>query len=145
MTWTYANAPSTTSAAGRRDAVRYLIGDTDGEVTPTLSDEEIAFSLLQNRNALLSSAIDACRSLMAKWARIPSFSVVNEGSISAGDVCDRLRRTMDALQADAAKGAAPIFGGQSITENRRLNALSDVPQPTFLRDQDGYPGVRTSP
>lgn len=145
MTWTYANAPSTASAAGRRDAVRYLIGDTDEDVTPTLSDEEIAFSLLQNGNSLLSSAIDACRSLAAKWAKIPTFTVVNEGSISAGEVHKRLTDTMNALQADAAKGAAPMFGGQSITENRRLNALSDVPQPTFLRDQDGYPGVSSSP
>jgi len=145
MSWTYDNAPSTTSASGRRDAVRYLIGDTDSEVTPTLSDEEIAFSLLQNGNAILSSAIDACRSLAAKWAKIPSFTVVNEGSVSAGEVHARLQSTMTVLQADAAKGAAPIFGGQSIAANRQLDALSDVPQPTFLRDQDGYPGVRSSP
>ena len=115
MTWTYDNAPSTTSASGRRDAVRYLIGDTDSEVTPTLSDEEIAFSF------------------------------VNEGSVSAGEVHARLQSTMSVLQADAAKAAAPIFGGQSIAANRQLDALSDVPQPTFLRDQDGYPGVRSSP
>ena len=143
--WTYSNAPSTTTAAGRRDAVRYLIGDTDSDVTPTLSDEEIAFSLSQNTNSLLSSAIDACRSLAAKWAKIPSFTVVNGGSISAGEVHARLLATMAALQADAAKGAAPVFGGQSITENRRLDALSDVPQPTFRRDQDSYPGTSTSP
>ena len=58
---------------------------------------------------------------------------------------DRLRRLQIDLQNDMARGAAPVFGGQSITENRRLSALTDVPQPTFIRGGDSYPGTQTSP
>jgi hypothetical protein len=145
MAWTYDGAPDTTTAAGRRDAVRLYIGDTDSTMSPTMSDAEIAFFLLQNGNAILAASVDAIRSLLAKWSVIPTTSVVGVGSVNAGDVCVRLQEAMLILQADAAKGASPVFGGQSIAANRRLNALTDVPQPTFLRDQDGYPGVRTSP
>jgi hypothetical protein len=141
MTWTYTNAPTTTTAAGRRDAVRLMTGDTDSTMIPTNSDEEIAFYLLQNGNALLSSAIDCLRSLLAKWAPIPTTEVVGVGKVWAGDVYKALQSTMAQLVADASKGAMPMFGGQSIAQNQAWDALTDVPQPTFKRNQDDYPGV----
>lgn len=136
MTWTYGNAPGTSTAAERRDAVRYLVGDTDSTMSPTLSDEEIAFSLSRSGNSVMAAAIAACRSLSAKWALIPTTTVVGVGSVQAGEVSKRLLETMKTLQADAATGAAPVFGGQSVTENKRLAALTDVPQPTFRNGQD---------
>jgi len=141
MSWTYTNAPDTTTAAGRRDAVRLMTGDTDNTMTPTNSDEEIAFYLSQNGNALLSSAIDCLRTLMAKWAPIPTTQVDRVGKVDAGEVYKAMQATMAQLVADASKGAMPMFGGQSIAQNQAWSALTDVPQPTFKRNQDDYPGV----
>ena len=147
MAWTYANAPGNTSAATRRDAVRLEVGDTDStqDSTLTLSDEEIAWYLLQNGDSVTGASIAAAGALHSRFARLPDTQVVGVGSVSAGQVAKNLEAIIVRLTSDASKGAAPVFGGQSIAANRRLNALVDVPQPTFIRGGDSYPGTQTSP
>lgn len=150
MAWTYANTPGTSTAAQRRDAVRLLVGDTDSTLATdspnlTASDEEIAYALSRAGDSPEAAAIQIAKALYARWARLPDTQVVGVGSVSAGDTADRLRQLQIDLQNDMARGAAPVFGGQSITENRRLSALTDVPQPTFIRGGDSYPGTQTSP
>lgn len=147
MTWTYTNAPDETTPAGRRDAVRFNIGDTDSTVPfpLTLSDEEIAYCLSRAGNAVLAASIDALRSLKAQYDKLPDTTVVGEGSVQASEIRKAMQETMNNMTADAGKNANPRFGGQSIAANRRLDALRDVPQPTFKRDQDLPPGVSSSP
>jgi hypothetical protein len=147
MAWSYANAPGTSTAAQRRDAVRLEVGDTDStqDAALTLTDEEIAYYLAQNGNSISGASIAAAGALHSRFARLPDTQVVGVGSVSAGEVAKNLEAVITRLTADASKGAAPVFGGQSIAANRRLNAKIDVPQPTFLRDGDSYPGSRTSP
>lgn len=147
MAWTYANAPGNTSAATRRDFVRLLTGDTDSTMDSnlTLSDEEIAAFLLINGDSVTAAAIASAKALHAKFARLPDTQVVGVGSVSAGQVAKNLAAVAAGLAADASNGAAPVFGGQSIIANRLLNAKIDVPQPTFIRGGDSYPGTQTSP
>lgn len=150
MAWTYANAPGTATAAQRRDAVRMLTGDTDSTMSVdapqlTATDEEIAYALSRSGDVAEAAAVQIAGVLYARWARLPDTQVVGVGSVNVSDMKLHLRQVQTDLQADLAKGAAPRFGGQSITENRRLAALPDVPQPTFVQGGDTYPGTQTTP
>lgn len=64
MTWTYSGDPSNSN----RDAVRFLIGDTDGD-DHQLADEELDWLLSENNDRIYGTAIHACESLASKYAR----------------------------------------------------------------------------
>lgn len=68
MTWTYDSAPDTTTAAGRRDAVRLLVGDTE-TTDQQVTDEEIAFSLLETGNNVYGAGAWIARAIAGKYAR----------------------------------------------------------------------------
>jgi len=61
--WTYSGNPKTSP----KDAVRFLIGDTNSD-DGLVSDEEITFSL-DMRGSPYGAAAEVCRSLAAKYAR----------------------------------------------------------------------------
>lgn len=63
MTWTYSGDP----ASNNRDAVRFLVGDTD-TTDQLISDEEIAY-LLDVYIEAPSAAVGAARSIAAKFSR----------------------------------------------------------------------------
>lgn len=68
--WTYdVTNINTSSASGRLNAVRLLVGDTD-ESDQLLQDEELRFALSQNNNNIYKTAAWACQSLAAKFARM---------------------------------------------------------------------------
>lgn len=63
MTWTYSGNP----ASSDRDAVRFLVGDTD-TTDQLITDEEIAY-LLSVYSEAPNAAVGAARSIAAKFAR----------------------------------------------------------------------------
>lgn len=69
MAWTYAGTPGTSSASERRDAVRYLVGDTD-TTDQQLQDAEIAFCLAQSSDDVYLAASIAASTLSAKYGRL---------------------------------------------------------------------------
>jgi hypothetical protein len=74
MTWTYSSAPDNSTAAGRRDAVRELVGDTD-TTDQQVTDESIALHLTATRNNIYGAAAVVCRLIAGKYARLVSTSV----------------------------------------------------------------------
>ena len=74
MTWTYSGNP----ASSTRDAVRFLVGDTD-TTDQLISDEEIAY-IVQENPAINRSASESARAIAAKFARLMSRSI---GGLSA--------------------------------------------------------------
>lgn len=73
MTWTYDSAPDTTTAAGRRDAVRLLVGDT-ATTDQQVSDEEVAFALLEAGNNVYGAGAWVAQAIAGKYARRVSMS-----------------------------------------------------------------------
>lgn len=67
MTWTWSNAPDDTTAAGRRDAVRFLVGDTD-TTNQQVTDEVITWLLSENNNDVHLAAAQACTGLAGTYA-----------------------------------------------------------------------------
>ena len=73
MTWTNTNAPGTADADGRRDAVRFLVGDTDTD-DQQVTDEAIAFALAQTGNGIYGAGAIIARAIAASYARKVSIS-----------------------------------------------------------------------
>ena len=78
MTWTYGNDPTNSS----RDAVRYLVGDTDSNLA-FVTDEEIAWALSQNsNNAYAAAAAVAAATVRAGAPPAPGAGLA--GTVSGG-------------------------------------------------------------
>jgi hypothetical protein len=80
MAWTYTGDP----ASSDRDAVRFLIGDTD-QAEKLVSDEEVDWALQVTNNAIYQAAHDLCVTLAAKYARLATSKSVGDLSLSYSD------------------------------------------------------------
>ena len=134
MTWTYSGDPSGSS----RDAVRFLVGDTDTN-DQQITDEEIAWALTQRSNTYLAAALIAER-IAAQYARKVDKSV-DSLSISFSQRQEHYLALARQLKRDATKGLAPFAGGVSRSDVESRNADSDRVGPDFKRDQYRYPGL----
>lgn len=137
MTWTYTD-PSTSA----RDAVRFLVGDTD-TTDQLVTDEEIAFTIAQagtgNTYTAASLTADA---IAAKFARKADFSNLSI-SVSASQRAEAFRALAEDLRAKALVygGGAEVFaGGLSASAKDDLDANTDAVQPSFRMGQDDNKG-----
>lgn len=82
MSWSYNSTDLVTStASGRLNIVRLLIGDTD-ENEQILQDEEVVFSLDQTNNNVYYAGAWACRIIAAKFSRLVDTTIDSAGSSS---------------------------------------------------------------
>lgn len=142
MTWTYGGAPGTTTAATRRDAVRFLVGDTattDQQVT----DEEIAFALLQTSDDIYNAGGLTCRTLSAKYARLVDTSVESVSSSysqRAAQYSDlAVRLIKEGKRLGSVGLGVPVAGGLSISEMQGVEDDSDRVPSAFRVDQFSNP------
>lgn len=69
MAWTYTATDFTTTASGRLNIVRLLVGDTNSD-DQQVQDEEIAFALTQSGNNVYNAGSFVCRLLLSKYSRM---------------------------------------------------------------------------
>ena len=142
MTWTYAGTPGETTAATRRDMVRFLLGDVVNN-TPTLSDEEIAAMLSAASDDTTNAAIAAGRALLMRFAR---YCDLTEGltKVSASQRFTALKSQIAELETAGFTGAnaAPYAGGTSKAGKQDQRDDTDWVAPLFARDDDSYPTLR---
>lgn len=135
MTWTYGGDPS----ANDRDAVRFLIGDTD-TTDQQLSDEEIAF-LLTDRGSVAAAAHAAVLALIARLARLVDKSVgdlrlsYSQRQAAYKTLLGQIERRM------ALRTATPFAGGISVAQKDSVGDDTDRVVPAFERDQFDHPGT----
>lgn len=139
----YTGNPGNSTADQRRDAVYLKIGDTD-IADQQLTDAEVNNYLREANDDILLASIAAAEGLQAKYTRQVDNTILKT-SVSASQRAKAYQALVDRLRIQAANGAAPRFGGQSMAEIERLRNLTDVPQPTFRNGQDDPPGVRPAP
>lgn len=137
MPWTYTSAPSTSSSAGRRDAVRILINDrfTSRQLA---QDAIISFALAQEGNALYRAAAWVADSLAdseAVNARVGDFSLGGEKPKNYRDLARQLRRI------SAERGALPFMAAQSSQKKETFAADTDRVLPAFTRGMMQKPGT----
>lgn len=119
MTWTYSGDPSATN----RDAVRFLIGDTDN-TSQLVTDEEIAYMLTQE-GSTSSAAARVCRSLAAKYARFMDQSV-GDLNISYSQRFKQFSEMASKLESDASSRVGiPYAGGISQSDKDSRESDTD--------------------
>lgn len=80
MTWTYSGNP----ADSEKDAVRFLIGDTDTN-DQLLSDAEINYVIVESGGSRYQAAHDAAYAVAGKFSRMAQSKSVGDLSISYAD------------------------------------------------------------
>jgi len=128
VTWTYDDP-----TASDKDAVRFLVGDTD-DADPLISDEEIGFFLEEWPDSNYHAAAETAESIAARFAREVNQSA--DGLSWSGDslsqkyyeLADRLRR-MAARKRRS--GFAPYAGGLSKNERKLDDADDDLEKGHF--------------
>lgn len=122
MAWTYDNP-----AASERDAVRFLIGDTDTD-DQLIQDEELDF-LLDERQDRYYAAADAAEQIAARFSREVNQSA--DGLSWSGsslsqqfyELAEKLRKMGKRARRS---GFAPYAGGLSKAEREKDNADQDL-------------------
>ncbi len=132
MTWDYSGDP----ASSDKDAVRFLIGDTDKK-DPLVQDEEITATLVDNPNQAAAGAV-ILDALVAKASRFPT-TRVGDISVSGKERSDAFAARAKELRKKSRKGARIFFGGTVISTNRGFHQDHDKRQPQFQTGQDDNP------
>lgn len=141
MTWTYGNSPDTTTESGRKDTVRFLIGDTD-EVDQQISDEEISFCLSQSQDDIYLASSLAARAISGKYARQVDTTI---DSLSANYTrrSESYRRLALQLLKESKRRSGgmgrPSAGGVSIEDISQNREDSDRPESVFKNGMFGNP------
>ena len=137
MSWSYDN-PSSSA----KDAVRFLVGDTDTD-DQLVTDEEIIF-LIDEFDDVYVTAASVAESLAAKFAREVSHS--GDGLSYSGDqlnrhytdLADRLRRLAARRRRS---GAGPYVGGISHRERELADNEMDKIPTSFRSRMHDHPGT----
>lgn len=80
MTWSYSGNPG----SSEKDAVRFLVGDTDTD-DQLLSDEEIAWVIVQAGASEYQAAHDAAYAIASKFSRMATSKSVGDLSLAYAD------------------------------------------------------------
>lgn len=136
MSWTYSKNPLSSD----RDAVRFKIGDTNSD-DQQLSNEEITY-LLTTYTSVEKAAVEAARTLIAKYARLVD-KTVGDLSISYSQRLAAYKDLLTTLETgmltSGALVAAPYAGGLTHSDKQLLRDDSDAVQNNFEIDTHDHP------
>lgn len=127
MTWSYSGDPSSSD----RDAVRFLIGDTD-TTDQQLSNEEINY-LLVEYTSVDQTAIAAIGSLIAKYSRYVDQST-GDISLSYSQRINQFKELLNNIRRRMAEGVRPYCGGLSIADKELDVENDDRVDPAFYEE-----------
>lgn len=101
MAWTYdpTNLDKST-AAGRLNVVRFLVGDTESS-KPQVENEEINFSLSESQDDVYYASLYIAQSLAAKYARLVNTELDGDLRMEYSDLVTNYRSLSDELSAKA--------------------------------------------
>lgn len=128
MTWTYSGNPSESA----KDAVRFLIGDTDQQ-NQVLQDGEITWVLSLYNQSPLNAALRCCEAAIAKFTRLVDESVgsvrmsFSQRARSYETLLNTLRNRL------AMEDSVPYAGGISVSDMKTVAANPDRVRPFFTR------------
>lgn len=119
------------------DQVRFYVGDTD-VASPDLTDEEVAFLLLEENDNTLRAAARAAETLAAKYTKRADSKKVGPLAIiqsnRANTKAQEFGRLAAWLWARAGAGnAGPYAGGISVSDKNSRILDSDRVRPAFSR------------
>jgi hypothetical protein len=133
--WSYsASNLNTTTASGRLNSVRLLVGDTD-DADQLAQDEEILFAISQANNNIYYAAAWVCRTVAAKFSRMVDTTL--DGALSAKYSTRSKQYQQLAAQVEAqgkktsGKSLGVFGGGYSSSAMQVANQDTDRVKPAF--------------
>jgi len=139
MAWSYDPTDlNTTTASGRRNSVRLLVGDTDTS-DQLVQNEEITFGLAQANDNIYYAAAWVCRTIAAKFSRMVDTTL--DGALSAkystrAQQYQQLAAQVEAQGKKTSGKALGVFGGgYSSSAMQVANEDPDRVKPAFGIDQ----------
>lgn len=139
MTWTYSFDPS----SSQKDAVRFLIGDTDTS-EQLLQDEEIQYLINTYGNVILAASY-AARAVCAFFARCAD-KEIGDYSIKASQKSEAYCNLAEKLEKEYKEKelilVAPYAGGISIDDKCNNQQDTDRVKPKFSKDQFDHPDIQ---
>jgi hypothetical protein len=138
MAWTYGGDPS----ANARDAIRFLIGDTDTN-DQLLADAEVAWVNNQVTGSdtattgLYDAAYRCCITIASKFSRLAD-QAVGDMRVSMAQKAKAYREQAESLRAIAAREGSvptPYAGGITISDKDIDWDNSDLVRPGFYKSQ----------
>lgn len=148
MAWSYDPTDlNTTTASGRLNTVRLLIGDTNS-VDPQSQNEEIMFALSENSDNTYYAGAWVCRTLASKFARMVTTQL--DGALSAdySDLMQHYQQLADSLEYQGKTSGASLgvrAGGISKTAVEAVRANTDRIEGSFRRDRFKNPPSYQTP
>ena len=137
MTFTYdVDDLGTTTASGRRNAVRFLVGDTDS-TDVQVQDDEITFALAQSSDNVYEAGAYCCRAIAAKYSRRVDTELDGALSASYSDLHAHYMALAENLEAESKKqsGLGIKAGGLSKADISVVRQDTDRVPPSFRRDR----------
>jgi hypothetical protein len=128
VTWTYSGNPGSTP----KDAVRFLIGDTDKD-DQLLQDGEVAWVLGMFNNTPANAAIYCCDHIISKFSRMADESV-GQVRISYSQKSKAYRELRkDLVYRLATTDMTPYAGGLSVSDEIVTDSNIDRVKPDFTK------------
>lgn len=138
MAWSYEETDlRTTTASGRLNTVRLLLGDTDSN-DQQVQNEEIAFALAQNNNNVYYAGAWCARIVAAKYSRKVTTSIDNAISADYSDLATQYQKLAESLEYQGKKSGAVVgikAGGITKTGIDAVRANTNRITPSFRRDR----------
>lgn len=133
MAWTYSGDPSLSN----KDAVRFLIGDTQSD-SPLSTDEEIEWSLSINNNNIYRSAADIAEGIAAYFATQAETTVIGPIREENGRRAELYsKKALELKRKAQEKGSIAFYaGGLSVSEKIAAQSDADSVQPAFFVDMN---------
>ena len=148
MAWSYNPTDlDTTTASGRLNTVRLLVGDTD-TLDQQAQDEEILFSLTQNGNNVYYSAGWVARTIASQYARKVNTSL--DGALKAdySDLMKHYSALADNLEYQGKTAGAAVgvlAGGITKSGVEAVRANTNRIEGSFRRDRFKNPPSYQTP
>lgn len=139
MTWSYSeDSLDTTTAIGRLNSVRLLVGDTD-PTDQLLQDEEINYGLAQTNNNMYYASAWCASTLAAKFARRVTTELNGQLKENYSDLSKQYFKLSAQLRQDGTKYTGTAlglkFGGTEVSEIDSVRQTTDRVKPSFTKDQ----------
>lgn len=138
MAWSYEETDlRTTTASGRLNTVRLLLGDTDSN-DQQVQNEEIAFALAQNNNNVYYAGAWCARIVAAKYSRKVTTSIDNAISADYSDLAKQYNKLAESLEYQGKKSGAVVgvkAGGITKSGIDAVRANTNRITPSFRRDR----------
>lgn len=135
MAWSYDPTDlNTTTATGRRNSVRLLVGDTD-TTDQLVQNEEITFGLSQTNDNIYYAASWVCRVVAAKFSRMVDTTLDGALSSKYSTRAKQFQQLATQIEAQgkktSGKSLGAFGGGLLLSDMQNANEDTDRVKPAF--------------